>query len=385
MADSMAGMFSTPEQVLAAERQARMAQTDPRAALGAKYQELGRTMGGGIGGIFGAAPQESESVRIAKQRQDIMKNVDISTREGSFKAAKMAQEAGDNQGYMKMIQHGLSIKEAEPEKKTTALRKTEELMARGVSPEQAEGIGFSAYRSVTDPTTGDIIITDLRKGGARLSEEETAQVSPYLAATPYTPKIVRAGNKQEMVIQTKVKSLAKDIRDTGAPRLEGILDSVEAIINKTYGPEGKGDLPGYGITSVLPDWAVGQEAQDLRQSAVKLFNIELAERSGAAVTKQELDRLRDEFKQGAWRTDRQFVEGVKQYRNLLEDYKQSVVAGYDPAVVSRYTDQGGVRMRKQIAKVQPKPKVTEAQIRADAKKHGWDEKQVQSAIKQYVR
>jgi len=94
MADSFTGMFSTPEQVLAAERQARMAQTDPRAALGAKYQELGRTMGGGIGGMFGAAPQESTAVQGARTAQEAMQGLDTADPQSYFEIAKRLNEGG---------------------------------------------------------------------------------------------------------------------------------------------------------------------------------------------------------------------------------------------------------------------------------------------------
>jgi len=382
------GLFSTPEQVIAAQQQAQAAQ-DPNTALRAALMGAGRAASGAFGRGLGAAPPpESEAVKQARIATNILQTSPLETKQDYFKAAQKAGEAGNIQLKMKLASLGAAIKAPEAAKKSASLIKTEELIARNVPPEQAEGIGYGAYRVVKDEETGDMVITDLRQGGARVSDEVAEQVSPHLPASPYIPRVVTKGDKPERLLQNKVQSLSKDIIKTGAPKLEGILDTVEAIINKTYGPEGKGDLPGYGITSALPDWAVSQDAQNLRQSAVKMFNIELAERSGAAVTKQELDRLRDEFKQGAWRTDRQFVEGVKQYRNLLEDYKQAVVAGYDPSVVSRYTEQGGVRLRKQKPTITPKvdkPKITEAQIRADAKKHGWSKEQTNSAIKKYVR
>jgi len=102
MADSFAGMFSTPEQVLAAERQARAAQ-DPRAALGAKYQELGRTMGGGIGGLFGVEQVESEAVRLARTRSEAMQGVDFGSREGMLGAVKRLSDVGDYAGAKQLM------------------------------------------------------------------------------------------------------------------------------------------------------------------------------------------------------------------------------------------------------------------------------------------
>ena len=146
----------------------------------------------------------------------------------------------------------------------------------------------------------------------------------------------------------------------------------------------KGDLEGFGLGATKPDWAVSTDAQDLRQQITKLFNIDLAERSGAAVTKQELDRLKDEFKSGAWKTDRQLVQGIRKYRELLESYKKHAFSGYTQEVVNRYQEQGGLTFKKPIEAGRPNM-FTEQQIRSDAKKHGWDEQQTQDAIKKYVR
>lgn len=286
---------------------------------------------------------------------------------------------------------------------TVAARKKQELIdaakARGeytpAYERVAEGIAYNTIKQFQDPNTGDILVRDnrgiLSPSEQALYEQESAGQPAY--GQPDLKRVVK-GTKPEIRLQQSVKELTDDMNKTGVPRLENVLESIESVLVDTYGlgteREGEGDVPGVGATALAPDWAVSTQAQDLRQSAIKLFNIELAERSGAAVTKQELDRLKDEFKSGAWRTDRQFVEGIKSYRSLLEDYKKAVFAGYGDDVKGRYWDQGGLALKQKIAPPTEKPipqttQPTEEQIRADAKKYNWSEEQVEAAIKQYVR
>lgn len=269
--------------------------------------------------------------------------------------------------------------------KTQAAKKKEELIANGVNPRDAEGIAYGTYKAITDPNTGDQKIVDMRDMSKPVPQDVQDVVKGMLPSDEEygRAKIISKGNKQELRLQKDVKDLSEAMIKTGAPKVERNLELVESIIRDTYGKGG--DLPGYGATALAPDWAVSEQAQNLRQASIKLFNIELAERSGAAVTMQELERLKDEFKTGAWRTDRQFVEGVNQYRKVLEDYKKSVLAGYGDDVKDTYWKQGGITLKQQEEKPKSPAGPTEEQIRADGEQYGWSEEQIQNAIKTYVR
>jgi len=75
----------------------------------------GRAASGAFGRGLGAAPPpESEAVRLARSRQEIMKGADMSTRKGSFEAANLFRDAGDMAMYTNTIKHGLGIKEPDP-------------------------------------------------------------------------------------------------------------------------------------------------------------------------------------------------------------------------------------------------------------------------------
>jgi len=387
--------FETPEQVR--QRIGKVEQAQAQGMFGGSLNDkiFQAAMSGGtmLGqGLAQAAGYEAPEVKLAKQRQEIMANVDLTDRDSLLQASRAAGAGGDTKLQIMLADKYLEIAPKEG-KISTSLRKQRELENQGVPTEIAQGIGFGTYRVVQDPDTGDQYVVDLRQNGNRVPSDVQDAVIGHVQSPnqKYKPKLITKGNKAEIRLQKNVKELSEDMIKTGAPQLQDTLETVEAIIDNSY-KNGKGDLPGFGATASLPDWAISQQGQDLRQSAIKLFNIELKERSGAAVTKQELDRLRNEFKQGVWRTDRQFVEGIKAYRRLMEDYKAAVVAGYDPAVVSRYVEQGGLPLKQDVKgrnfgkkSSKSKSKITEAQIRADGKKFNWTEKQIQAAIKQYVR
>jgi len=106
-----AGLFSTPEQVIAAQQQAQAAQ-DPNTALRAALMGAGRAASGAFGRGLGAAPPpESEAVRLARTRTEAMQGVDFKDREGLFAASQKLVEAGDYAGGMKIAQIGHGIKE----------------------------------------------------------------------------------------------------------------------------------------------------------------------------------------------------------------------------------------------------------------------------------
>lgn len=295
----------------------------------------------------------------------------------------------------------LSLHQGTSKKPTAAARQTQELIQaakdRGeytpAYDKVAEGIGYNTYQWKTDDQ-GNTYLFDTRTPGQPVSEDVVGQVSPHVPKTPggeYKVEPVIKGTRVERERAKAVKDLSDDMGKTGAPRLENILSRIEAALSPAISKKGEvvGDIPGYGATAALPDWAITREGQDLRQDLVKLFNIELAERSGAAVTKQELDRLRDEFKAGMFKTDRQLVQGIRNYRSLLEDYKKAVFAGYGEDVKDQYWGQGGLNFKMDkppSAPTPPRPQaVTEDQIRADQKKYGWSDEETEAAIKQYVR
>lgn len=109
--------------------------------------------------------------------------------------------------------------------------------------------------------------------------------------------------------------------------VEGALQNAPVIAEYISGPK-----------SMLPDWAVPQNVREGRQAFQKLFNVTLKDRSGAAVTNQELERLKKEFATGAWKRPEQIIAGVNQARNIINEHYRGIISGFDPDTVRRYND-----------------------------------------------
>lgn len=191
---------------------------------------------------------------------------------------------------------------------------------------------------------------DDRRGPPKLQQTQFtgADGAPLLYnpdSGEYTPAktpggVVPTKPKDEIHEKDKLDSNARAYADRLA---KTNVPAAVAQLEKVYGmlpPEG--EAPGYGrVAGILPDALVSQKGEDLRQGVQAIFNIELKDRSGAAVSDQELDRLKREFGQGSWKTADQLRKGLIQYENRLKEVIRNINAGEDPEVTKEYVKRGG--------------------------------------------
>ena len=147
-------------------------------------------------------------------------------------------------------------------------------------------------------------------------------------------QLARLDLAKEQKTSRDVQQLGAALEKAGLPEADTVLGAVEDALGKT--PQ----LAEYlvGIKSKLPDSMVPADVAKARQAFQKLFNITLKNRSGAAVTSQELERLKQEFATGVWQTKEQIEEGVKQARNVINKHYASVSAGFGKDVLDRYDE-----------------------------------------------
>lgn len=129
-------------------------------------------------------------------------------------------------------------------------------------------------------------------------------------------------------------NLQKTLEKANLPEADAVLSNVESSLKKN--PE----IAEYisGPKSILPDMVVGKDIATGRQDFQKLFNITLKNRSGSAVTNQELDRLKSEFAAGAFKTPAQLKDAVEKVRGIVNRHYQSVAAGFGPDVLKAYNE-----------------------------------------------
>ena len=85
----------------------------------------------------------------------------------------------------------------------------------------------------------------------------------------------------------------------------------------------------------------GYAARQFGGQAASLINTVLRQRSGAAVTAPEWDRLVQEYTGGRIKTSAQFANWVGRMRDYNEKTKGYVMAGYEPIVQNRFMSNKG--------------------------------------------
>lgn len=147
-------------------------------------------------------------------------------------------------------------------------------------------------------------------------------------------KRIQFGMKADQGLQKQVQQLGGALEKANLPEADAVLGAVEDSLKKT--PK----LAEYlsGPKSLLPDMVVGNDIATGRQAFNKLFNITLKNRSGSAVTNQELDRLKQEFATGAFKTDKQLQSAVDQARNIISKHYASVSSGFGKDALDAYNE-----------------------------------------------
>lgn len=155
-----------------------------------------------------------------------------------------------------------------------------------------------------------------------------------LARSNQELKKMQFGMKADQGLQKQVQQLGGALEKANLPEADAVLGNVETALKKNP------DLAEYlsGPKSVLPDMVVGNDIAAGRQAFNKLFNITLKNRSGSAVTSQELDRLKQEFATGAFKTPKQLQSAVDQARDIINKHYTSVTAGFGPEALDAYNE-----------------------------------------------
>lgn len=143
-------------------------------------------------------------------------------------------------------------------------------------------------------------------------------------------------------LDRKVNHFSDQLAKTNVPVFDSLLGNIEAQIAKYQ----KGDIPGYGGTGMLPQFMLTEEGKKLRQDVGMLKNITLKDRSGQAVTNQEMQRFLEELGTGYFSNDDQLRNGLSNVRRNFNATKQNVVAGVDDATLTEYMNRGGMTLQR---------------------------------------
>lgn len=170
------------------------------------------------------------------------------------------------------------------------------------------------------------MMAEMKQQGLNL-QGEIARGNQELKKMQFTMKA-----DQDLVKNTQ--KLQSALEKANLPEADATLGAVEEALKKNP------NVAEYinGPKSILPDAVVGPEITQARQAVNKLFNITLKARSGAAVTQQELDRLKQEFAIGVTKKPSQLQDAIDQARNILSKHYTSVTAGFGKDALDAYNE-----------------------------------------------
>ncbi len=189
------------------------------------------------------------------------------------------------------------------------------------------------------------------------AQEQLVPVKESDGRIIYVPRSQAAGREvgsrqTDMNIYKQVQQLGRDFEkanlNTMIPVVERAMQITKEQAGFITGPKG-----------ALPDMALPDDVVKSRQALQKLFNITLKDRSGAAVTYQELERLKQEFGAGFFKKPEQLLEAIREARNIVESHYAGVAATHGKDALDRFNENleaiGGVpfRMSGRLVKLTP--------------------------------
>ena len=229
---------------------------------------------------------------------------------------------GDPKIVIDLLQQQNSKNPSNKQNISNSLKKFRELVAEGVGEDSALDIAFNISQVYTDPSTGDLIKYDPRD----LNKNNNTSDS-----NKNNNKIIRKGTKQEEILETKVTDLSEALEKSDILEMSGIFNLIDKQILQT-----EGDISGLGGTGKFPAIFLSTEGLKNRQLLSQLQNITLKNRSGAAVTATEFDRLKTELGTCALSTDAQVRNALIRMKQLFDDHTKRMRAGYSDEVNALY-------------------------------------------------
>lgn len=100
----------------------------------------------------------------------------------------------------------------------------------------------------------------------------------------------------------------------------------------------KVDIPGASVPGLGRVAFYSERAREVEDTMSRIFNIELKDRSGAAVTSQELTRLKNEFSSGRFQTEKEKIKAVQRYKKLLLEQLNRQESAFSKKVRETYKE-----------------------------------------------
>lgn len=289
------------------------------AAAGMAGGQLAR----GIGGMLGMQTPEEARVAKLQEIQQRHANLDLSQpenmkivagdllREGFSEEAKLAYEMIDDM--------------------TTSITTASQKFDLDSQASMLQKLFITEHGSLDT-------VENLKKFKKQLDQAGLGNTTLYGRVSADLRTLRGEEEKISKETRTSLKDLSEQMIKYNIPTMEKNLLVMENLIEEFRARRG-GDLPGINI---LEQYDPREPAKKVQSAYAKLRNIVLKERSGAAVTVPEFERLKEEIRGATFVTDKDIIRWVGTIRDAVEANKKGILAGYTQDVKDLYVKGGGV-------------------------------------------
>ncbi len=127
-------------------------------------------------------------------------------------------------------------------------------------------------------------------------------------------------------VEKRAQSFATSETGRGINTMEENFANLDRVLGKPLEQVREGeDLPGMNVPGIGRVTLYDDKAKQLQSAASAILNTVIKDRSGAAVTTPEMERIKQEFLSGKWNTEEDFVRGLKQYKEAFRKAAQRTI------------------------------------------------------------
>jgi len=283
--------------------------------------QAGGMLGGGLVGALGGQTQAEAKQAKIQAIQAQVADLDLS------KADNIRMVAGE------MLKQGFGSEAKE------AYKMADEVSGTSTS---AQKFNFDTQASalqqafIAEHPEGLDTIGNLKKFKKQLEQAGLGNTTIYGRVSADLRTLRGEEAKSGKFTSTQVTDLSKQMTDNNLPEMQNRISNMERLILKFKGK----NMPGINFFEQAEAWW-DDDAKEVQSAFSELRNVVLKDRSGAAVTNPEFERLKEEIRGSTTVTDKDVIRWTKRLRQVLDTDVNAVLAGYDDDAVSVYLKRAG--------------------------------------------
>ncbi len=200
-----------------------------------------------------------------------------------------------------------------------------------IAEQQAKDVAL--YGAFTNSQLKNKLMNKISTGNKVVEDPNKAAGTAIDLIKANEPKAVKTGLSGAQ-LQNKLESLSKRLQSL--PEMRNSL-----AVLKQYVDDPTKDIPGYGKTGLLPDWATSDAGLQVRQAFKDLANMKIQMITGQAGSDVQAKRIMDSWGIGSIKNDKTLREGMKKAIQDTHSTAKQIYGGYLPEVKQAFSAQVG--------------------------------------------